>query len=185
MQSSSSSRAGTYEVVSMSQVLYQSDCSLWITIAAMRIHRLFSIVLSLSLLLSAAGPLLQTDCSPGDRSSHAPVDHHSAGMHSHTSSHGQDLPCAPDHDTAPAGPVPCSQHAAPCCAFQAVPADEMVTVFFESSRISSDDLILPRLPNIPFEVDPRASLFRSISSPRCSACPFPSNRQAFLGTFLI
>ena len=184
-QSSSSSRTGTYEVVSVSQVFYQSDCSLWITIAVMRIHRLFSMVLSLSLLLSAVGPLLQTDCPLGDRSSHAPVDHHSAGMHSHTSSHKQDLPCAPDRDTTPAGPVPCAQHAAPCCAFQAVPAAKMVTVLFESSRISLDEIILPRLPNILFEMDPRASLFRPISSPRCSACPFLSDRQAFLGTFLI
>ncbi len=155
-------------------------------IAAMRIHRLFSIVLSLSLLLSAVGPLLQTDCPLlGDRSSHASKEHHSAGMHPHTSTSESGLPCAPNHDATPTEPAPCSQHVAPCCAFQAVPPTEIEAVLLESSRIASDELILPRLPNTLFQVDSRTSLLRPISSPRCSACPLLPDRQAFLGTFLI
>ena len=155
-------------------------------IAAMRIHRLFPIVLSLSLLLSAVGPLLQTDCPLlGDRSSHASAEHHSADMHPHTSTSESGLPCTPNRDTTPAEPAPCSQHTAPCCAFQAVPPTEIEAVLLESSRIASDKLILPRLSNTLFQADLRANLLRPISSPRCSACPLPSDRQAFLGTFLI
>ncbi len=154
-------------------------------ITAMRTHRLFPVVLSLSLLLSAVGPLLQIDCSRGDQHSQTPTDHHSAGTHSHTSTHGQDLPCVPEHDPTPTESVPCSQHSAPCCAFQAVPTTKLATVLFESSRISSGELILSRLPNTLSDVDSRASLFRPIFAPQCSACPLPSDRQAVLSTFLI
>lgn len=155
-------------------------------ISAMRIHRLFSIVLSLSMLLSAAGPLLQTDCPLlSDRNSHAPADHHSMGMPPHTSTNESSLPCTPNRDATPAEPAPCAQHAAPCCAFKAVPPTEIEVVLLESSRTASDKLILPRLPNTLFQVDSRTSLLGPISSPRCSACPLPPDRQAFLGTFLI
>lgn len=154
-------------------------------IAAMRTQRLMPVVFSLSLLLSAVGPLLQTNCSRGDHNSHAPVDHHSAEKHSHTSTHGQDLPCVPDSDSIPTKPVPCPQHAAPCCVFQAVPTTKLATVLFESSRISSGELMLSRLPNTLSDVDSRANLFRPIFAPQCSACPLPSDRQAILSTFLI
>ena len=159
--------------------------SFWAIISAMRTQRLLSVVCSLSLLLSAAGPLLQTNCSRDDLNSHAPVDHHSAKKHSHTSTHGKDLPCVPDSDSIPAEPVPCPQHAAPCCAFQAVPTAKTATVLFESSRISSSELILSRLPNTLSEVDYRASLFGPIFAPQRSACPLSSDRQAILSTFLI
>ena len=151
----------------------------------MRNHRLLPVVLSLSLLLSAVGPLLQIDCSRSDHNSHTSTDHHSAGTHSHTSNHGQDLPCVPDSDSIPAEPVPCSQHAAPCCVFKAVPTAKMATVLFESSRISSSELILPRLPNTLSEVDYRANLFWPIFAPQRSAYPLSSDRQAILSTFLI
>lgn len=154
-------------------------------IATMRTHRLLPVVLSLSLLLSAVGPLLRASCSLGDHNSHTPADHHSSGMHSHTSTHGLDLPCAPNRDSTPAEPVPCSQHAAPCCAFQAVPIAKMTTALFESSRTSSGELILSRLPDTLSEVGSRASLFRPISVLRCSACSLSSDRQAILSTFLI
>ena len=154
-------------------------------IAAMRTHRLLPVLLSLSLLLSAAGPLLQIDCSRSDHNSHTPADHHSTGMHSQTSTHGQDLPCKPSGDSTPADPVPCSKHAAPCCAFQAVPAAKMATVLFESSRISSGELILSSLPDAFSELGSRASLFRPLSALRCSACLPSSDRQAIHSTFLI
>lgn len=154
-------------------------------IATMRTQRLLSVVCSLSLLLSAAGPLLQTNCSRGDHNSHAPVDHHSAEKHSHTSTHGQDLPCVPDRDSMPTEPVPCPQHAAPCCVFKAVPTAKMATVLSESSRISSSELILSRLPNTLSKVDYRARLLRPVLAPQRSACPLSSDRQAVLSTFLI
>ena len=154
-------------------------------IAAMRTHRLLPVVLCLSLLLSAVGPLLQTDCSRSDHNSHTPADHHSAGMHSHTSTHGQDLPCSPNHDSTPAEPVPCPQHTVACCAFQAVPAVKTVTVLFESSRTPSGEQILSRLPDPLSEVGSRASRFRPVSALRCSACLPSSDRQAIHSTFLI
>ena len=154
-------------------------------IAAMRTHRLLPVVLSLSLLLSAVAPLLRADCSRGDHDSHPPVDHHSTGMHSHTSTHGQELPCPPNHDSTPAEPVPCPQHTVACCAFQAVPAAKMATVLFESSRSSSGEQILSRLPDTLSEVGSRASLFRPISALRCSVCLPSSDRQAIHSTFLI
>ena len=151
----------------------------------MRSHRLLPVVLSLSLLLSAVGPLLWTNCSQGDHNSHTPADHHSAGMHSHSSTHEQDLPCPPDHDSTPAEPVPCPQHAVACCSFQAVPVAKMATVLFESSRISSGELILSHLSDTLSEVNSRASLFRPISAQRCSVCLPSSDRQAIHSTFLI
>ena len=155
-------------------------------ITVMRIHQLFSVVLSLSMLLSAAEPLLQIDCLLlDDRSSHTSEEHHSAGMYPPTSASESGLPCAPSHDATPTEPAPCSQHAAPCCTFQAVTPTETEAVLLESSRIASDELILPQLPNTLFQIDARASLFGAISSPRYSACPLPSDRQAFLGIFLI
>ena len=154
-------------------------------IAAMRTHRLMPVVLCLSLLLSAMGPSLQADCSRGDHNSHTPADHHSTGMHSQVSTHGQDLPCPPDHDSTPAEPVPCPQHTVACCAFKAVPAAKIATVLFGSSRSSSGEQILSRLPDTSSEAAPKASLFRPISALRCSACLPSSDRQAIHSTFLI
>lgn len=159
--------------------------SFWVLIAAMRTHRFLPIVLGLSLLLSAVGPLLRTNCSRGDLNSHPPADHHSTGMHSHTSTHGQDLPCPPDHDSTPAEPVPCPQHTLACCAFQAVPAAKMATVLFESSRTPSGEQILSRVSDALSEVGSRVSLFRPVSARRCSACLPSSDRQAIHSTFLI
>ena len=159
--------------------------SFWETTSAMRTHRLLPVVLSLSLLLSAMGSLLQADCSRGDHNSHMPADHHSTGMHSQASAHGQDLPCPPDHDSTPAEPVPCPQHTVACCVFQAVPATKMAIILFESSRSSSGEQILSRLPDTLSEVGSRPSLFRPISALRCSACLPSSDRQAIHSTFLI
>lgn len=159
--------------------------SSWGIITAMRTLRLLPVVLSLSLLLSAVGPLLRTDCSRSDLNSHTPADHNSTGMHSHTSTHGEDRPCEPNGDSAPAEPVPCPQHAAACCAFQAVPSAKMATVLFESPRSSSGEQILSRLPDTLSEVDSRASLFRPLSARRFSACLPSSDRQAIHSTFLI
>ncbi len=154
-------------------------------IAAMRTHPLFPVLLSLSLLLSAVGPLLWTNCSQGDLNSPPHANHHSAGMHSHTSTHGQDLPCPPDHNSTPAEPAPCPQHAVACCAFQAVTVAKMATVLFESSRTPSGEQILSSLPDPLSEVGSRASLFRQVSALRCSACLPSSDRQAIHSTFLI
>ena len=159
--------------------------SSWGMIAAMRTLRLLPVVLSLSLLLSAVGPLLRTDCSRSDLNSHTPADHNSTGMHSHTSTHGEDRPCEPNGDSTPAEPVPCPQHAVACCAFKAVPAAKMATVLFESSRIPSGEQILFHLPDALSDVGSRASLFRPLSALRCSACLPSSDRQAIHSTFLI
>ena len=154
-------------------------------IVAMRTYRLLPVALSLSLLLSATGSLLQADCSRGDQNSHTPMGHHSAGMHSHISTHEQNLPCVPERDSTPKEPVPCSPHAASCCVFQAVPTAKMAIMLFESSRISLSELTLSHLRNTLSEVDFRTNLFRPIIAPQRSVCPPSSDRQAIFSTFLI
>lgn len=153
----------------------------------MRIRRLFSILLSLSLLLSAIGPLLLTDCPLlSDRSPHAPAEHHSVGAHPHSLTGEYSLPCASNRDTTPSKPIPCPQQFVPCCVFHVVPATKIEAVLFESARIASDELILPHLPETLVQVDFRTSWLRSLSSPQYSGdFPGSSDRQAFLGIFLI
>jgi hypothetical protein len=154
-------------------------------IVAMQIRQLFSVVLSLSLLFSAVVPLLQATCSSGSLDMHVAANQHFAGVHSHTSVSEHGVPCASDRDTTPAEPVPCSKHAAPCCAFQAVPTDKTVTVLIEDSRTELDKLTLSCLPNTLVEVDAGAGLFRPIPPTQCSAYSYSVDKQAFLSTFLI
>ncbi len=148
--------------------------------ATMRTHRLLCAVLSVSLLFSTSGFLLGADCSSGDDRADLPADHHSPA-----STHRQHLPCPSERDSTPVEPMPCSQHAIPCCTIQAVPPVEMSTTLFESNRISSGDLI-PLRPLDPFhEIDAWAKWYRASSSPLDPVCCLFSDRQAFLGTFLI
>lgn len=153
--------------------------------AALRTHRLLHTLLSLSLLLSAAGPLVRTACSMGDSDPHEHSDNHFGAVHSHTSTDEHAPPCPHDRDAMSAESMPCSKHTAPCCALQAVPAVEMAAVLFEDSRIASGKLILARLPDIELKGGIKAPTPRRISPIYCTACPLAVDRQAFLATFLI
>ena len=154
--------------------------------AVMRIHELFSVVLSLSLLLSAVSPLLQMGCPPfGDQHSRAPVEDHSTDMYSHIPTSEYGLPCTPNPDPTPRESAPCSQHVMSCCALQAVPTTKVEAILLESSRTALDELTLPRLPHTLFHVNSGGTLFRLMSSSQYPACSLPPDRQAFLCTFLI
>ncbi len=148
----------------------------------LQIRRIFSVVLGLSLLLSAIGPLLQMTCSLENPGSHEPSEHHLAGVHSHSLMGEHHFPCSPEQDPVP---VPCSQDAVPCCAFQTVPDPKIVPALVKTSRLSPSESALPYFRPPLYEEKSRISLFLAISPPEYSACPTAPDRQAFLSTFLI
>ena len=160
-------------------------CSFSLMFAVLRTHRLLHTVLSLSLLLSAAGPLVRTACTMGDTDRLGHSDNHLEAAHPHTSTDEYAIPCPRDRDTMRTENMPCSKHAVSCCALQAVPAREMAAVLFEDSRFASGELILARLPDFKSNGGIEAHTPWRISPVQCPTCLQAANRQALLGTFLI
>ncbi|MXW63583.1 MAG: hypothetical protein F4Y00_04030 [Bacteroidetes bacterium SB0662_bin_6] len=153
---------------------------------ALRIYRLLSTLLGLSLLFGVASPLVQTTCAMGQNDLHGAHDCHHENTHSHASADAPVPPCPHEHEGESTHEgVPSSLDTRPCCAFESASIGEAVALLSRTPSRDASNFSLAPLLCTGYEAPDKVSI-----SPRISAPPpfteFPLvDRQALLATFLI
>jgi len=145
-------------------------------------HRVLYVLVSLSLLISATGPLFQPPCSLEDPHSHHSEDDDFSGAHSDSR---DDNPCPSDHDTSSPQSDQCLHYVSQCCPIHAIHSNKMVTDVGQSSSVTMDKIPLLHSLNFFSLKTSSPTLDNSCTS---SQYPLHSNltdRQIILCIFLI